>query len=574
MYKEYTDKPPIFHCKKCGWNIFSSKIKEIYGENDGNYFCYKCGSNLMRSFYDNEYNLDFLKHSESLYEDQGSIRAVCRKLENDGYHIERRKLKRNLENKFQQEGRDFNKWFNKYKKYQRGFHYKDSEVNVWISMYEKVGSFLEISRILANNNKKSPDYKTIAIRIKEKLVSEGRDFGSWKAYFKRVNPNYFLPNYNFSDAKEWKKLYEQWGSYRAVEKVISIDHHVLKNHIFQLANKEGWDFDEWEEKYSKGRFKYDKSDLELWIKLFEEFGSFLAISNFLNRNTGQSPDSKNIKRRLKEEFQFRGLDFDMWVEDNKKVGLYSNEEVKEWKSLYEELGNFTAVSDYLEENFGEGPDPTTIKNRMKSLFQEKGWKFKSWVIKFYNDNSERHYLIGKYIHWILEYIFIDYTLNHDIKGYFEVMPNRFNGSLTSVDNVIIKSSFDIINIDYTISTKKRVFYHKCKKGYQSLNRQLIIVALNIDESEAILKKNVIPYKKNVKIMNAKKFCRYMKYYGNYLENFYDAIGTMKEAFSDDFFLIKLEKIAKEARIELEKLAAIYPISQENYELDISWWKNY
>lgn len=441
-------------------------------------------------------------------------------------------------------------------------------------MYEKIGSFSEISRILINNNKEGPDYKTIANRIKEKLVSEGRDFNSWKAYFKRVNTGYFLPNYNYSDAKEWKKLYEKGGSYRSVENITGVGHHTLKKHIFQLADKEGWDFDEWEEKYSKGRFKYDKKDLELWIELFEELGSFLAISNFLSQNTGQSPDPKNIKRRLNEEFQSRGWNFDEWVESNKKVGFYSNEEVKEWKSLYEELGNFTAVSDYLNERVGEGPDPTTIKNRLKSLFQEKRWKFKPWVIKFYNDNSERHYLIGKYMHWILEYIFIDYALNHELKGYFEIMPNRLNDSSTSVDNVLIKSSFNIINIDYTISTKKRVFYYKCKKGYQSLNRRLIIVALKIDEPDEILKDKKIPYKKNAKIMNAKKFCRFMKYYGNYLENFYDAIETMKEAFSDDFFLNKLGKIAKEARIELEKLTDIYPISQENYELEISWWNNY
>lgn len=40
----------IFYCKECGWNILSSKIEEIYGENDGNYFCFECGANLVLLF--------------------------------------------------------------------------------------------------------------------------------------------------------------------------------------------------------------------------------------------------------------------------------------------------------------------------------------------------------------------------------------------------------------------------------------------------------------------------------------------------------------------------------------------
>lgn len=586
MIEKDINKSTIFYCKECGWNIPSLIIEEIYGEKKDNYFCFECGKKIMikknwlytniepNSRINNEYSLDFLTYCEFLYEEEGSIRAICRKLEKDGCNIERRKLKESLENKFRQEGREFDRWFNEYKKHQRGVHYKDSKVDTWINMYEKIGSFSEISRILTINDKRGPDNTTIAKRIKEKLLSEGRDFDSWKAHFKRVNASYFLSNFNYSDAKEWKKMYEKKGSYRSVGKIIGVGHHTIKKYITQLSDKEGWDLDDWEEKYSKGRFKYNKKDLELWIALYEEFGSFLAISNFLHQKHNHSPDPKNIKKRLEGEFQSRGWDFDKWIEINKKESKYSNIDVSEWKTLYEELGNFSAVSNFLNEKLGESPDPTTIKNRLNVMFLEKGWNFKKWTINYYNDNSKRHYLIGKYIHWILECLFIEYTLKHNLKGFFEIMPNRLNGSLKSVDNVLFSSPFNIITIDYTISTNKRVFLNKCNKGYQSPNRYLILVSLKLDGVDDILRNNRYPYKKNVKIFNTINFAKYMKYYGNYLENYFDVIDIMKESFTDDFFLKKLAKIAKEAKLKLEKFHKIYAISQEDYELEIRWWNKY
>ena len=586
MIENRDQKNQIFYCKECGWNISCYDVEKIYGEKNGAYFCYQCGKNLVKkeddshpyikhnSQINNEYSIDFLAYCELLYEEIGSIRAICRKLEQEGYIYERRKLKSKLEKKFEQEGRDFERWFNQYKKYQRGIYYKDSEIDTWISMYEKIGNFSEISRILTSNDKNGPDDKTITKRIREKLVYEGRDFDSWKSHFKSVNTSHFLPNYNYSDAKEWKKFYEKQGSYRSVAEIIGVGHHTIKKYISQLSDKEEWDFERWEEKYSSGRYKYDEQDLELWIQLYEEFGSFLAISSFLAQNFNQSPDSKNIKKRLLELFRSRGWDFNEWIEINKAEGLYSNNDVLEWKTLYEELGNFTAVSNFFNEKFGEGPDPTTVKNRLKSLSIQEGWNFKKWTISFYNDNSKRHYLIGKYIHWILECLFIEYTIKHDLKGFFEIMPNRLNGSLKSVDNVLFKSPFNIINIDYTISTYKRVFLNKCKKGYQSLNRRLILVSLNTDNIEDLLRNNKYPYKENVKIFDTNKFAKYMKYYGNYLENYYDAIGIMKESFTDDFFLKKLVKTAKEAKIKLEKFHKIYAISQEDYELEIRWWNKH
>jgi len=291
----------------------------------------------------------------------------------------------------------------------------------------------------------------------------------------------------------------------------------------------------------------------------------------LQHEFNQSADSKNIKKRIKEEFQSKGWDFKKWLNDNKKEGQYSDNDVLDWKALYEELGNFTAVRDFLNGKLGESPDPTTIKNRLLALFLEEGWNFKKWAVIYYNDNSKRHYLIGKYIHWILECLFIEYTLKHDKKGYFEIKPNRLNGSLKSVDNVLFKSPFNVINIDYTISTQKKVFLNKCKKGYQSINRHLLLVSLKLENIDSVLNYNKFPFKNNVKIFDINKFAKYMNYYGNYAENYYGAIKIMKESFTDDFFLKKLERLAKEAKIKLEKYLKVYPISQEDYELEISWW---
>lgn len=574
------DKIQYFYCNKCGWKVSSNEIKNRNCEQKEFYYCSHCGNKLY-AIENNNYSNHLLESSkflakcERFYEEIGSMRAVCRKLEQEGYQIDRKRLRSMLEQKFDKEGRDFEIWLSENKKYQRGVHYTDTEVETWINMYERIGSFPEISNILTNRAETGPDYKTIIKRIEERFIKEDRDFVSWKANYRRINTGHFLPNYDYSDAIEWMKLYEKQGSYRSVANIIGVGHHTIKKYISQLALKEKWNLEEWEEKYSKGCIKYNDEDIRLWIDLYEDLGSFLAISKFLEQNSEQSPDSKNIKKRLLEYFESKSWNFDEWTEFNRKEGLYTKEDVIEWKSLYEELGNFTAVSRYLHDKNGESPDPTTIKNRLKNFFSRNKWNFKKWTINFYNDNSKRHYLIGKYIHWILECLFIEFTLKHDKKGFFEIKPNRINGSMKSVDNVLLKSQFNIINIDYTISTHKKVFLNKCKKGYQSPNRRLILVSLNIDFEDDILHNKRYPYKQNVNIFNVNDFVHYIKYYGNYLENYIDAIKIMKESFTDDFFLEKLRKIAKEARLKLEKYQKLYPISQEDYELEMKWWnKNY
>ena len=600
MFDEDINNPIIYYCKKCGWRISNKEIESITGRKEKLSFCQECGipiytlitksSNITRSknykiFQDKlskrveiisgyKYSDEVLTICELLYEEIGSFRGVERELEEKGIKIDRRIIKKKLEEKFLKEERNFEEWVVNYKKHQRNVHYKDSEIEEWEILYEEIGSFPEVAKVLKNRNKIGPDYSTIVKRLREKFEREGCNFNVWRNSFKRKNPSYFLPHYTLAHAKEWKNIFEKQGSYRSIEDLISVDHHTIKNYISQLAEQEGWDFEEWEEKYQKGRFKYDNDDLELWIELYEDLGRFLAVSTYLNKEIGQSPDSKTIKKRIVEEFQFRGWNFDDWVECNKKVGIYSNDDVLEWKSLYEELGNFTAVSDYLNERIGESPDPTTVKNRLFSLFQDKGWNFQKWINEYYNDNSERHYLIGKYIHWILEYIFIEFTLEQDLKGFFEIMPNRLNGSFKSVDNVLFKSPFNIINIDYTTSIRKKIVINKCKKGYQDFNRKLIIVVLNQDVIEEFLKYKNIPFKENVEILTKQEFCSFIGYYGNYLENYNDAIEIMKESYNDDFFLKKLEKLAKEARKNLDELSEIYPISQDDYELEASWWKNY
>ena len=174
----------------------------------------------------------------------------------------------------------------------------------------------------------------------------------------------------------------------------------------------------------------------------------------------------------------------------------------------------------------------------------------------------------------MEEIFITYTLEHNLKGFYEVMPNRFNGKFTSVDNILIKSTFDIINIDYTTSIRKRVIINKCRKEYQNYNKKLIIVALKSNKIEDFLSNKNIPFKENIKILTANEFASFIGYYGDYLENYKNAIKILNIAYKDDGFLIKLEQLAKNARKNLEHLNKKYPISQEDYDLESSWWLNY
>ncbi|TFG23240.1 MAG: hypothetical protein EU532_13650 [Promethearchaeota archaeon] len=577
MIDKEVDKSTLFYCINCGWKIMIGEIEHIGGCKEKITYCQECGEpirKLLNYNFKNKYSDEILTICQLLYEKIGSFRGIEREFGKDGIEIDRRIIMKRLNEKFLREGKNFDEWVENYKKHQRNIHYKDSEVEEWKILYEQIGSFLEVANYLRKANKPAPDYSTIVKRLMEKFEKDGVNFQEWENAYKRENPSYFLPHYTLGDANKWKKIFEKKGSYRSVENLVSVSHHTIKKYIIQLAEQEGWDFNEWEDKYHKERFTYSNDDLEVWIELYEDLGSFLAVSNYLSQKTDQSPDSRTIKSRLKKEFNLRGWNFRQWIECNEKLGLYNNEDILNWKSLYEELGNFTAVSKYLNDQIGENPDPTTIKNKLYSLFQEKELDFQRWVNEYYNDNSERHYLIGKYIHFVLEYIFIDFTLDQNLKGFYEIMPNRLNGNLKSVDNVLFKSPFSIINIDYTTSNKRTVIIKKCKKGYQDFNRKLIIILLNRDSYKEFLIHDKIPFKDNVVIFSEKDFSSYIGYYGNFLENYNDAVETMKEAYHDDFFLNKLRKLAKEAKKNLNNLSEIYPISQENYELEASWWQLY
>jgi len=602
MSEEIKHSFSLYYCRDCGWSITNEEVQKISDIREKISYCQGCGKKLIRLIdenlsdkeqknkinipdnqksnvkqkvaLNNQYSDETLEICKLQYEMIGSFRGVKRELEMQGIKINRKTIKKELEKKFKSEGVNFDRWEKQYKSFQKTQQYEDSEVRIWEHLYKEIGSFPEVAKFLKQKYKKAPDFTTIIGRIKKLFELEERDFNEWRNVYKKRNMGQFLPHYSIRDAKEWKKLFEKSGSYRSVETLTSVDHHTIKKYITEMAYREDWDFEQWEENYHLGRYKYKNSDVRLWIDLYEKLGSFFAVSNYLNREIGVSPDPKNIKKRIMEEFISTEDDFDEWIKCYKKIGIYDDEAVLEWKSLYEELGNCSAISDYLDERTGESPDPTTIRNRLFFLFDENGWNFKNWLNDYYNDNSERQYLIGKCIHWILEDIFISFTLDHNKKGFYEIMLNRLNGIFTSVDNILINSTFDSTSIDYTTSIRKKVLIGKCKKGYQGFNRKLFIIALNSDNTKEMLKNNNLPFKENVKILNNNEFSYFMGYYGYYLENFNNAIGIMKRAYNNDAELNRLRELAKYARNNLDNLSNKYPISQEDYEIETSWWQNF
>ena len=83
----------------------------------------------------------------------------------------------------------------------------------------------------------------------------------------------------------------------------------------------------------------------------------------------------------------KGRDFAVWELNLSKFPLgltqgYSLEEVERWQYLYEEIGSFQGVSEYIKEIEGKTPADITIKRRLKQKFIKEKRNFKVWIKKY------------------------------------------------------------------------------------------------------------------------------------------------------------------------------------------------
>ncbi len=445
-----------------------------------------------------------------LYEEMGSYNHVkdhIRKINGDGPSDTT--IKNRIQELFIRKGRNFEEWEARFKRNIRLQKYGETEEVYWMTLYERFGSFYQVSLFLLEEYGKIIRSSAIKDRIKRKFQRKLRtDFENWVIKYKRENPTTF------------KSI-------------------------------------------------YPSSDVLLWMRLFEEYGFISKVVEEYRKKTGNEVSKTAIVYRIAKFFEEEGKDFDIWYEKYRQSTeygkkRYNNEEIEEWESLFEELGSFTGVSYYSIEVLGkDAPSGKTIKKLLKKKFIQEGRDFIRWVIEFYSPNHERSNNIGFYIHYIMEYLFLLHYLREGKKVFVEISPSLDRD--TRIDNALIELDKNIKMrcIDYSSSRHKFNLFDKFYKNYQDIERELIIVSLLIDEDIQLPQNLTKGLKRNVKILNSDKFAKWVGYTKEELQQYNRAIELAKIGFYDDDAYNELSRIGKEIQQKIYELSKKYPISEKD-----------
>jgi len=226
-----------------------------------------------------------------------------------------------------------------------------------------------------------------------------------------------MRKYSRADIKWWKNLYEKFGSYNSVKNYIKEvigkgpADTTIKDRLQILAMEEKWDFNIWEKRFKRNiklQIHHEK-EVEYWIKIYEEVGSFNGVSKYLTNIYGKTISGSNIKRRIKRKFFREGRGFYKWEKkfrvDNPTTfrPIYTDQEVNDWVKLFERIGYFNGVSNYLKsKKDGMGPDSAVIKYRILKKFERERIDSKSWHKKYQiikNGQFEKAYKEREVFEW-------------------------------------------------------------------------------------------------------------------------------------------------------------------------------
>ena len=214
-------------------------------------------------------------------------------------------------------------------------------------------------------------------------------------------------------------MYEEIGSFLGVSKYLETEFRIkihdttIKRGLERKFKHEGKDFDNWVQENDKSidrsgfEEKYTENDVKYWILIYQKIGSYKGVVKFLKKKFGKAPLDATIKRKIKEYFDLIGEDFVEWEKKYSKFPLgitqgYPLEEIERWEMLYEKIGSFKGVSDYLREVEGSGPADITIKRRLERKFIRERRDFESWI-KYYEDWHFKIFSENDVKNWILLY---------------------------------------------------------------------------------------------------------------------------------------------------------------------------
>jgi len=321
---------------------------------------------------------------------------------------------------FNENNLDYKVWINEYRKKSqpRNVFDKDFVDNI-ITMYEDIGSLSEVM----NNLDRPKDYSTMVERIKERLDDRGINYKNWLEENKQSK-------YSSQDVREWKWLYEKIGSFTEVSNYwgnqcgIYPDPKTIKKNIEDLFENvsDKKDFNKWVQKFKKRKAYYTEKEISSWRKLYEQFGNYLDVEDYLKNKYGEGPTIETISKHIKTLLDKQNIDYENW---HSKYGresstrfkkIYSDEEVKNWIKLFENYGTFSKVSDILRKR-GSGPYPGDVSRRIKELFKKEGLDYETWIFEFFNPSNARISSIGDFAHNIAKIWFIDYIVKNNLNGF-------------------------------------------------------------------------------------------------------------------------------------------------------------
>lgn len=263
----------------------------------------------------------------------------------------------------------------------------------------------------------------------------------------------------------------------------------------------------------------------------------------------------------------------------KASGFLPNYEYKYKDMTYKDLVDLfideiypeTKISFALKEN--EAPNLDELTKIVKGGFIEALRRNHKTYTEFISDTGleprqkvER--IVGNNLHSILELLFIKFCMQHKCCSYYEISPNL--NSPKKVDNSIFRNStfrefiesrqniikipeiIKVVNIDYTIGSRRRTINSKLNKGYQGKEKFLIIVHLGASKKKIKIP-NSIPYRNHVAVLKVKEFARFMGYSGKELAEFSRIVKLAQDACFLPQAYEELKNLAKKAKKELKNL---------------------
>ena len=500
-------------------------------------------------------------------------------------------VRRNIQKLFEQEGRDFYKWYYKNAN-PRSIRYTQTEaLKLWIPLYEEIGSWNGVERHLQNKYKIAPSHKTISLRVKKVFHQKGWDFKKWYTKYSLEFTN--------SDVKMWKLLYEQLGTFFELQfqleqyyQDLNKKHPTfttitnrLKNYINQM-NKIGelkYNYEEWKQKYysrSKGFDDRTKNRIEIDVcerkKIFKELQQRGYRLKDIYRTLGihtkifhKSYPSLNLEifEKLKELLG-RDIPYKIKLAYGKWMKYTFSDFVEYFKKILTpelkiilKLKNSQAPSTPQLVLHGHGDFVSALKNyniKYEEIIDEIG---------LIAPKIELKSLIGLRNHPILEYIFMKFAKENDLLSFYEIMPSRKDNQ-KRCDNTIIRDkkfielieknqnlikfldNIKMINIDYQLGLDIPRIIKKSFRGYHGGDKHLIIVILTTKQKIQVPQN--IPFKNNFSILNAEEFCCFLGFNEKYSNNFMEMIEFSIDSFYYDYSFTTLESLSKLAKNKLSE----------------------